>query len=68
MIVINSIAPAADTLATATQLEADVALAEWQRQRGLPPERRVVGIDHAEIAYEAQLAAVHAAMARRVPV
>jgi hypothetical protein len=46
---------APDNLATATQLEADVALAEWQRQRNIPPERRVVGIDPAEVAYEATL-------------
>ncbi|GEC15185.1 N-acetylmuramoyl-L-alanine amidase [Nitrobacter winogradskyi] len=55
---------AADPLATATQLEATVALAEWQRQRHLPPAERIVGAYHADVGYEAKLDIVAAEMAR----
>lgn len=44
-----------DKLATCTQLEADIALCEWRRQRHLPPALRIVGNDPALAAYEATL-------------
>jgi hypothetical protein len=44
-----------DPLADATQLEATIALAEWQRQRHIPPAERVVGQDHADVGYAATL-------------
>lgn len=46
--------PHQDNLAHATQLEADVALREWQQQRHLPPAQRIVAIDP-NAAYEAVL-------------
>ncbi len=54
----------ADPLATATQLEASIALAEWQRQRHLPPAERIVGAHHADVGFEATLDIVAAEMAR----
>lgn len=62
--VIALVADTPDHLATATQLEATIALAEWQRQRHLPPAERVVGIHHAEMAYAATLDRVAVEMAR----
>lgn len=53
-----------DPLATANQLEASIALAEWQRQRHLPPAERIVGAYHADVGYEAKLDIVTAEMAR----
>jgi hypothetical protein len=53
-----------DHLGTATQLEATIALAEWQRQRHLPPAERVVGIHPAEMAFAAVLDRVAVEMAR----
>jgi hypothetical protein len=46
-----------DHLATATQLEATIALAEWQRRRDLPPSRRLAEYDDAaaDRAFEARL-------------
>jgi hypothetical protein len=57
-------APATGDLSTATQLEASIALAEWQRQRHLPPEQRIVGAHHADLAFETMLELVEVEMAR----
>lgn len=51
-----------DHLATATSLEATVALREWQQQRHLTPADRVVGRGHADVGYEATLDIVAAVM------
>ncbi|WP_438278123.1 hypothetical protein [Nitrobacter sp.] len=55
-----------DHLATATQLEATIALAEWQRYRDRPPSRRLAEYDDvaAERAFEATLDIVATEMAR----
>lgn len=57
----------ADNLATATGLEATIALREWQQQRHLPPAQRVVGYDPADAAYEATMVVVDAVMSEKVP-
>lgn len=53
-----------DPLAAATQLEATIALAEWQRHRDRPPGRRLAEYDEvvADRAFEVQLDIVAAAM------
>lgn len=49
--------PDTDTLATATQLEADLALTEWQHNRGKAPAERLHDYDECARAraYEATL-------------
>jgi hypothetical protein len=57
-----------DNLATATSLEATIALEAWQRHRDQPPAKRLVDYDAAtaDAAFAAQLAAVDAALNERV--
>lgn len=58
-----------DSLATATSLEAAIALEAWQRHRDRPQADRLAEYDQAaaDAAYAAQLAAVDAVMNDRVP-
>jgi hypothetical protein len=57
-----------DNLATATQLEATIALTEWQRHRDLPPADRLTDYDTAaaDAAFCAQLATMEAALNEQV--